>query len=536
MRLLRTAVFLAPRLKTAAARSRVAARIQEASGPIAIIQPVNVATGMLLGGMSINNGWLWMLSASALLILVSAVGVFTLPHTRWGRVTYASEETARVAVGAFAVTIGMAWGLLLILLAMEAPAEYLPFLSGTSAAVMAVGGLHLASMPRSSIFFIMVLAVAFMMQVRIASSDAPIVFYLGIIVYTILLAHAISGQARSFDARVASGRRVARSLEARAQAEQAHAALERQTLARQAEQSRRNEELKAAERAREGELRRREMMALAQRFEESVVSIVTVLAQAASALSETTESLAVIGARTSRDAALVSTRADSATAAVATVANEIRQLTLGITDISSLTGAQADASEIAHRLSRESEGTMAALVSETGNVAALVNVVRTIAEQTNLLALNATIEAARAGDAGRGFAVVANEVQSLAKQIQAATTSVDSTVGAIDRRLGAAGHALGDVIVHVSDVSAQAATIADTVALQHRSARTIEENAASAAHDASSINAALGAVAERAEQAVALTRNLRGLAADLTAQSGTLHASTLAFLGHLRAA
>lgn len=158
---------------------------------------------------------------------------------------------------------------------------------------------------------------------------------------------------------------------------------------------------------------------------------------------------------------------EESSAALEQITSAVRGTSERASEAAQMAGeAKADA-EKSSKVVSETVLAMAGIENASGEISNIIGVIDEIAFQTNLLALNAGVEAARAGDAGKGFAVVAQEVRELAqraanaaKEIKDLITKSGDEVSSGVKLVKATGDALNQISEHVHNINHAISSIA----------------------------------------------------------------------------
>ena len=270
-------------------------------------------------------------------------------------------------------------------------------------------------------------------------------------------------------------------------------------------------------------------------FEQSVKSIVNVVAAAATELSQTVESMVGTAKDSAEKASNASGMAASTTANVQSVAAASEELSATVKEISAQLQKTTTLVQESQAKAKNADSVAKILSDAVGKVSAAMDMITNIAGQINLLALNATIESARAGDAGKGFAVVASEVKNLASQ-------ADKTSGEIQQVVAEMRQAAQDIIGSLKDIGGSVGSISEATssvasAVEEQSATTgeISRNMQTAASSTQSISDSMQDVQASSSHAGSASEQMHAASKELSVQAEELNTQVDSFLRRVRA-
>jgi methyl-accepting chemotaxis protein len=282
--------------------------------------------------------------------------------------------------------------------------------------------------------------------------------------------------------------------------------------------------------------RKRDMVKLADEFEQAVGEIVETVSSASTELEASANTLTNAAGRAQEVTTTVAAASEQATANVQSVASATEELSTSVNEISRQVQESARMAGEAVGQARSTMGQVSELSRASSRIGDVVELINTIAGQTNLLALNATIEAARAGDAGRGFAVVASEVKALAEQTARATGEIGQQITGIQAATQESVTAIKEISGTIERLSEISATIAAAVEEQGAATQEIARNVQQAAQGTQQVSSNIVDVQRGANETGGASSQVLSAAKLLSSDSTRLKTEVQSFLNTVRAA
>lgn len=257
-------------------------------------------------------------------------------------------------------------------------------------------------------------------------------------------------------------------------------------------------------------------------FNTKATFAITVVANAATELYETSETMVNIVTDASQKSQSMVQTSSVVTSNVNSVAVAAEEMSASIQEISKQVNLTNDAVEDTITHSSGAVETGRKLNDASNAIGSIIKLIDEIAEQINLLALNATIESARAGEAGKGFAVVASEIKNLADQTTKATENIVEHIS----KIKGISKQVSDTFVVVNDsvgkLKNYAGGITQAVEEQAQATNEIANNMSSAANDVRDIRSTIEHVSHSNKNAEESTLQVIKAARMLSEQSEKL--------------
>lgn len=280
--------------------------------------------------------------------------------------------------------------------------------------------------------------------------------------------------------------------------------------------------------------RQRDMLALANNFQSSVMKAVTTIVAAVQENDQTANALNQLADKASGEVRQVESTLRESNRNVQIIATATEELLASIREISSqiqqATNVTSDAVTKADEANRLVESLEHA-VTRINDVAGLI---RTIASQTNLLALNATIEAARAGEAGKGFAVVASEVKSLATQTAKATEEIVEQIESVQSATHHVTTSIKEIVSTIGAVNHVSTTIAAAVEEQSAATNEISHNVQKAAQGVNRVTGFVEQLSTITHEVTGKVDKVASATSELNGQSTLLQQEVEKFVVHIK--